>query len=139
VLAFTLTPKSSSEGIPTQTWWQDTTHTLKLSNYFKDPDGDKLTYYVNDIEHITIDIIDDTAYFTPKPGWTGIEQVRFMADDGKGGTITSNTANLIVKESMLSPAARTIFNTIIILLLVLIVIAVFLSFKRELKQTKSED
>ena len=102
-----LTPQQASKGIPPQIWKQDTTHSIDLSNYFTDPDGDMLTYSVTETQNIIIDITGNTAHMTPKTGWTGEEQVKFIADDGKEGKMTSNTVPLRVSANIISQKTQT--------------------------------
>ena len=99
--------------IPPQTWKEDTVHQVDLSQYFKDPDSDPLAYSASSTEHITIDIIGSRATLTPEPEWTGTELARFIADDGKGGKITSNAVQLNVREQIASrPVKITVFTII---------------------------
>ncbi len=103
-LAIALSPQPQiTHGIPPQVWQQDMVHNLDLSNYFKDPDSDALAFTATETKHITIDIAGATAYLTPETGWTGEERVKFHADDGKGGIMTSNTVPLRVQK-LLIPA-----------------------------------
>ncbi|MEM3154007.1 MAG: PGF-pre-PGF domain-containing protein [Candidatus Woesearchaeota archaeon] len=111
-----------AHGIPPQVWQQDHVHTLDLGNYFKDPDGDKLTFTVSKTEHVSIDIIGSTVFMTPKTGWTGEERVKFGADDGKGGFVASNTVLLRVQKHLIPPRIQpTIALAVAIAALILIV------------------
>lgn len=88
--------------IPPQTWKKDTIHQIELSQYFKDPDNDPLTFSATSLQNIDVDIIGNRATLTQEPGWTGSEIIRFSADDGKGGIITSNAVQLNVREYVIS-------------------------------------
>lgn len=92
--------------IPPQTWKKDTVHQTDLSPYFKDPDNDTLTFLATKAVNIAIDIVGTKATFTPKTGWTGQEQVRFTADDKRGGKIQSNPVVLTVREQIVPPPVR---------------------------------
>lgn len=106
-------PQTIAHGIPPQTWSQDLVHKLDISPYFDDPDGDALKYNITETQHISVEITGSTAYFTPQTGWTGEERVRFIADDGKGGKITSNVVPLRVQQRVI-PASWQPYIAIIL-------------------------
>jgi len=85
--------------IPSQEFDEDTTLELDLSDYFKDPDDDRLYFTFSRNEMIDIDIDNDlgVAYITPKADWYGREIVNVTADDLKGGIIGSELL-LIVRD-----------------------------------------
>ncbi|VVB81882.1 Uncharacterised protein [uncultured archaeon] len=122
-IAVIIAPQQSivTHGIPPQSWKQDTVNKIDLSKYFSDPDGDKLNYTTTETKHITIEISGSTAYLTPESGWAGEERTRFIADDGKGGQIASNTVPLKVQKQLISikyqPYIAIVISIITILLL----------------------
>jgi PGF-pre-PGF domain-containing protein len=123
-IAIALSPQPQvTHGIPPQVWQEDMVHSLDLSKYFKDPDNDELTFTTTETSHITIDIAGSTAFMTPETGWTGEERVRFSADDGKGGVMTSNTVPLRVQKVLIparvQPYIAIILAIIAIILLIL--------------------
>ena len=123
-LAIALSPQPHiTRGIPPQAWQQDMVQSLDLSNYFKDPDGDVLTFTATETKHITIDIAGSTAYMTPETGWTGEERVKFTAEDEKGGKMTSNTVPLRVQKILIpariQPYIAIVLAVIAIILLIL--------------------
>jgi PGF-pre-PGF domain-containing protein len=134
IVAISLTSSSNTvaHGIPPQVWQQDTVHTLDLSNYFKDPDKDTLTFSVSKTSKIAIDISGNTAFMTPDPSWTGEERVKFGASDGKGGFVSSNTVPLRVQSHLISPRVQPyIALTVAILALILIVWSIRSNKKRK--------
>lgn len=80
--------------IPTQEWNEDTNHTLNLSSYFNDKEGDRLYYLIqstSDNLGITISSIEDgTVYFTSQKDWFGEDWVVFKATDLMDSTQTNN-------------------------------------------------
>ncbi|MEM2916080.1 MAG: PGF-pre-PGF domain-containing protein [Candidatus Woesearchaeota archaeon] len=121
-------------GIPPQVWKQDTQHTLDLSQYFKDPDGDPLTYSSGRTENIEIMFVGDKAVFTPRYGWHGTERVVFLADDGKGGLVKSNPVELVVEPDIIPTwwkrnAAKVLGYSIIVLVLLALIL-----FRKQFKK-----
>lgn len=123
----------NSKAIPTQTWEQDKTHNIDLSQYFNDPDGDKLTFTATETSQVIIEVIDNTAYLTPQTGWTGEELVRFIADDGKGGTITSNSVKLTVKNSLIPASAQPYIALVVGIIAVLLLLFIVRDLTRSKK------
>ena len=80
--------------IPPQEWDEDTNHTLNLSEYFNDIDGDKLTYLFYDSSsdvNIHLEKIEDgVAYFDSNKDWYGEDWIIFEATDGLSATQTNN-------------------------------------------------
>ncbi|MFH1316875.1 MAG: PGF-pre-PGF domain-containing protein [Candidatus Woesearchaeota archaeon] len=98
------------KGIPIQVWNFDENRSLDLSQYFIDPDGDKLVYSAESTDHINIDIDNELGIATliHDPGFSGAETVVFTADDGKGGVVKSNKVMLIVKKAPEVPISEKI-------------------------------
>ena len=113
--------------IPPQSWKKDTTHQLELSPFFKDPDNDTLVFSATSISNMAIDIVGTKATMTPRPGWTGKEQVRFIADDRRGGKTSSNLVTLTVREQVVPPPLR---SGILIVLGILAVGLIVQAFRR---------
>ncbi len=134
-IAIIIAPKQeiNSKAIPIQTWEQDKTHNIDLNQYFNDPDGDKLTFTTTETTHILIEIIDNTAYLTPQTGWTGEELVRFIASDGKGGTIASNSVKLLVKNSLIPASAQPYIALVIGIIAVLLLLFIVRDLTRPKK------
>jgi PGF-pre-PGF domain-containing protein len=132
-IAIALTPNNSTvaHGIPPQVWQQDTVHALDLSNYFKDPDGDKLTFSVSKTNKIAIDISGSTAFMTPDPDWTGEERVKFGASDGKGGFIASNTVPLRVQSHLIPPRIQPIMALVLAIIALILIVWSIRSQKRK--------
>ncbi|MEM4366437.1 MAG: hypothetical protein QXN46_02500 [Candidatus Woesearchaeota archaeon] len=95
LLSYATVP-TTSIGIPPQTWPEDSITVINLTKYFKDPDGDQLTFSHTPLQHISIEITDGIANLIPEANWHGAEDVIFVAEDGKGGAIRSNAVRLTV-------------------------------------------
>lgn len=117
-------------GIPPQTWEANRIHTLNLSSYFKDPDQDVLQYTASGNNHITIDFVGDAAQFTPEQGWSGEERVKFTADDGKGGIVSSNNVILRVVKPLIPQRYQGIFGMALAVLVVIFLLLIVRSQKR---------
>jgi len=132
-LAVLITPKTENPvtvGIPPQTWESNTIHTLNLSSYFNDPDGDQLTYSASGNHNIMVDIVLDTAQFTTEKGFSGEERVKFIASDGKGGEVESNNVILRVTKPLIPSRYQGIFGIILALLVIIFLLIVARSNKR---------
>ncbi|MBW2989654.1 hypothetical protein KY358_05045 [Candidatus Woesearchaeota archaeon] len=90
------------------TWKYDTnlTDNITLSDYFHDPDNDNLAYNVTGNINITIVINQTTSNvsFYPDKGWSGVEYIKFYAND-TSYTVYSNNITLNV-----TPNNAPIFN-----------------------------
>lgn len=86
--------------IPMLEWSEDTSFTLNLITYFKDPDGDSLNYTIqstSDNEGITIFLLaNGVIKFESVENWNGQDWVIFKAEDPKGLSVSSNNVTLIV-------------------------------------------
>ncbi len=134
IAAFAVTlihPKTLPGAIPAQTWKQDTVHKLNLADYFKDPDGDQLTYTATATNKITIDFIKNTAVLTPAEGFTGEELVKFTAKDTKGASVTSNSVPLRVKKTILPGYVQQVAGIVLGLLAVLVLIWMAVNLKKK--------
>ena len=77
---------------------EDTRLKIDLSEYFVDPDGDRLSYVYTPVDNIVITISGDTATLTPEKDWFGEGVTTFTANDGRGGSISSNEVSLFVRD-----------------------------------------
>lgn len=129
-----------TKGIPPQTWGENTQKVIQLTDYFKDPDGDQLYFGVTETQYITIDLKGNIAILTPPPNWRGTERVRFLADDGKGGTAQSNIVLLSVKRTLATEETKNYFimGVGIIALLTLMMGMITLN-KRKKRVSQSND
>ena len=81
-----------------QSWNKNINHTITVSAFFTDVDGDSLNYSASSTSSISINITDGIATLVPTRDWTGSETVAFTATDGTL-SITGNTITLIVNDS----------------------------------------
>jgi hypothetical protein len=75
---------------------------INLSQYFADPDGDKLTYSYYKADNITVLFDDDTATFLSGKNVAGIRFTYITADDSEN-TAVSNVFMINVSEEMFKP------------------------------------
>ncbi len=79
--------------IPVQTWEEDTNHSLNLSEYFVDYDGDAISfnlYNTSSDKNITLEnLVEGTAYFSVYENWFGEDWIIFEASDGKDKILTN--------------------------------------------------
>ncbi|HDK41876.1 MAG TPA: tandem-95 repeat protein, partial [Candidatus Pacearchaeota archaeon] len=83
----------NSTTIPNQTWNEDTSFVMNLSDYFFDEDGNNLTYGVSDTSSgtsIILDIEGEIANFTVEENWNGEDWIIFYAYDGMYLTDSNN-------------------------------------------------
>ncbi|MCK4271508.1 DNRLRE domain-containing protein, partial [bacterium] len=74
-----------------------------LDDYFYDPDGDSLSYSCIGNTHVTVIIDEENRVdMVPEQDWIGAEQVQFIADDGHGGTLSSNFVQIKVQGASVS-------------------------------------
>jgi hypothetical protein len=69
--------------IPDQTWPEDTVRTLNLSDYFKDPDGDTLSFVASSPDHVTASVNGSALRLVPELNWNGISSMQVNATDGE--------------------------------------------------------
>ena len=127
------------KGIPPQSWFQDSTHSIDLTQYFKDPDNDSLAFSVRSGEHINVTIVNATAYIAPEKAWTGESYVVFAADDGKGGIVSSNAVKLVVKKAVIPLAWKVYAKPILWGVLILILLVLVLEFRKQIWKFVAED
>ncbi len=94
----TIPAPASTVGIPPQVWNEDTALILDLAIYFKDPDGDTLSFTYTPVKNIVVVISGTTATLTPEKDFNGERTIVFTATDGKGGVVASNQVSLTVRD-----------------------------------------
>ena len=67
---------------------------VNLSQYFKDPDGDQLTFLYEPVEDVTITITDGLVKISPEAGFVGNRTTVFKAKDSQGSVISSNKVKI---------------------------------------------
>ena len=84
--------------IPNQTWDEDNSILINLSNYFTDIDGDELNYSCNGTVNIKINAsnLTKTVNLTPDLNWYGTNSLKCYAYDGSGLSLSSNLVILTV-------------------------------------------
>jgi PGF-pre-PGF domain-containing protein len=127
------------KGIPPQIWDQDTPHSLELSKYFSDPDGDKLNYHFESPPNMDVQITNGIVYFTPDQGWSGQRVITFTADDGKGGEVKSNPVTLVVKKKLLPQALVNYLKYVLAGIILLIVIFAIILLRKPVMKWLMED
>ncbi|MBI4016530.1 MAG: hypothetical protein HY363_02445 [Candidatus Aenigmarchaeota archaeon] len=137
IIVFTyFAPKNeiNSAGIPRQTWAQDTDHSLNLSPYFNDPDGDQLKFSASSVDGITVNIIEDTVLFSPSAGFYGEREVVFTASDLRNSSVKSNKVKLVVTKSYLPVWARQYVINVVAGLGIILLLFVFRQWKGSLRK-----
>ncbi|MBD3318834.1 PGF-pre-PGF domain-containing protein [Candidatus Woesearchaeota archaeon] len=126
-------------GIPRQTWSQDTVHTLDLTQFFQDPDSDELLFSTTPTNNIDVFIDrDGVAVFTPAAGWTGEETIVFTARDNEGEAVSSNTVVLRVTPGLIPAKIWPWVKYGIIGLLLIVLIISVVQFRRQLSKYLEE-
>ena len=80
---------------------EDTNTQINLSYYFSDPENDSLTYSVSEQtsnSNITYSFLGDNVSITPDANYYGQEWTIFKADDGDGGTNTTNNISITINS-----------------------------------------
>lgn len=91
--------------IPEQEWEEDTNHTLNLSEYFYDLDGDDLYYFFSETSEDTGIILEDIdnqenvglAYFSVQKDWYGEDWIIFKVTDRLIEPIFTYTNNITLR------------------------------------------
>ena len=78
-------------------WDEDTNYTLNLSNYFRDPDNDVLSFTGLSNSNISVNIINGIANLIPKKDFFGNQTIVFNVSDGFN-TASSNRIDLIINN-----------------------------------------
>ncbi len=74
-------PPVFSGPIPDITIDMDTPHTIDMSAYFTDPDGDNLIFRSTTPDNVNLGVIGNEFTLTPHAGWQGILTMTFSAND----------------------------------------------------------
>jgi len=92
-----------SSVIPSQIWNEDNINTIKLYDYFSNPNTDtnnnnslKFTYSI--VDNITVEIINGVAILTPNKDFYGEKSILFTATNSYGESISSNYVKLTVNQ-----------------------------------------
>jgi hypothetical protein len=112
IIKLNVTPVNDAPNITTiaaQTWLKNTNHTLNLSLYFGDVDGDILSYASTTPSTVRVEIYGNIARLIPATDFEGLEYVTFTASDASYST-DSNVITLNVVPYLLN---STIINSTI--------------------------
>ena len=130
---FMLTPPpQNTVGIPAQVWKQDAQQTVDLAKYFHDPDMDSLAFSANPTQNIDITFIGAKVLLVPHYGWSGTERTVFMASDGKGGLVRSNSVDLVVQPAVIPVTWKRYASTIFTVAAIIAVILALILFRNKL-------
>lgn len=113
---------------------------VDLNKYFKDSDGDNLTFTVSSLENLDVLQKGSVLTFLPKKNFVGEEVVLFTADDGKAGVTSSPPVKVVVKD--MPGQSTSIFTDVenIKKLLPLIITVIFVVFLyRAMKNAENDD
>jgi hypothetical protein len=120
-------------GIPKQVWTQDTVHTINLSKYFVDPDGESLRFSATGSNNIEVFFDrDGRAVLTPTQGWSGSDSITFSAQDSAGDTVQSNTVDLVVRPSYIPVDSIPLLKYALGALLILLVLVMIFQYAKKL-------
>ncbi len=72
--------------IGNKTWNENTNLSLDLSNYFKDYDNDSLSYWADDIENISVYLINSSVILEPDKDFIGESYGKFYCNDSEFNT-----------------------------------------------------
>lgn len=77
---------------------EDSTYMLDLEQFFIDEDGDELDYLISEMDNVSVDISNGTAFIVPEDDFFGSRRFRITAFDGKGGATESPRMKLEVVD-----------------------------------------
>lgn len=111
--------------ISEQRWKEDENLILNLTNYFSDPDGDRLIYGVyntSENKNITLTLLSEGVIkFSSTQNWYGDDWIIFSASDGKLDTISNRVILKVIPKQnpdvippqveLISPANNSLFET----------------------------
>ncbi len=128
------------KGISPQFWSQGDTHSIDLSQFFRDPDGRPLRFEAAEVENIDVWISSDgIATFTPDFGFYGEREVVFTAYDEQGLKVSSNNVKLVVTKSVLPLTVRRHLGFILGGVIVIIFILLLIIYREPLKKFVMEE
>jgi hypothetical protein len=110
--AFTVSNRAPvSTVIPTQTWQQNTNHTLNLLSFFSDPDGDSMNFsVVGQLQNISVFFVGNTARFVPDKDFSGTRTVAINATDGELFNVSNTFILNVTFVNTYAPQVSTIPN-----------------------------
>ncbi len=101
----------SYTNIPSQAWAENTSNNnaFDLDNYFSDAENNTLTFGYTGNVNITVSINSTTheVSFSQPAGWTGIEYVKFYANDGNSTTYSNNVTLVVFPATVVQNASGT--------------------------------
>ncbi len=127
-----------TSGIQPQVWLQDSVHSLDLSDFFNDPDGDVLSFSASSVDNINVEFDGSTAIFTPGAGWHGRASVTFTASDGEF-SVSSNEVFLVVKKRIVPLWFKHYLPQIISGVLFMIVVVLLIVFRDSIVKFLDEE
>lgn len=104
---------------------------IDLTNYFEDPDGDKLTFRATPSNSLTIDISGNKAKLIPDYNFVGQTSVVFHASDGRGGEVSSNEIKVRVTKPLIPVEYKELFKQGIAALVVIIIFLLLIIYRKE--------
>jgi hypothetical protein len=85
--------------IPNQTWYMNEYLILNLSEYFRDPDGETLTFTSTTPTNISILIqSNNLVYFLPSQNWTGTNYIMFNAAKSDSNASSNNVTLTVIER-----------------------------------------
>lgn len=89
--------------IPNQSWVQDSSTTITLSNYASNQIGETLTFNSTTPSNIAVTFANGIATLTPNSGWTGTNYIIFNATDSTNDSANSTNITLTVEQRSAPP------------------------------------
>ncbi|MBI5065282.1 PGF-pre-PGF domain-containing protein [Candidatus Woesearchaeota archaeon] len=129
---FVLDQKTNTEGLSDFTMSKNGIKNIDLKQFFKDPDGDALTFTSENEGHLTVEITEGKAKIIPEFDWTGQTSLKFFADDGKGGITESNKAIIRVTNTLIPVEYNELVKQGIAALVVVFVFTMLIVYRKEL-------
>ncbi|MFH1916290.1 MAG: hypothetical protein ABIJ21_03420 [Nanoarchaeota archaeon] len=110
--------------------YQGESYTFNLSGYFEDPDDDLLVFESNNPSNIAVDITGNVAIVSADENFYGERELKFTAEDGKGGIAESAIilVKIIPKERLSFAKLAYRYCPVVFVLLLLVVWLVAFSF-----------
>ena len=99
ILSLNLAPVLSS--VPNQSWIEDTSITINLSQYISDVNSDNpnITWTSSADISVSVDESTNVMTLTPNTNWYGTEYIVFYANDTFNGLVASNNITLTVSNT----------------------------------------
>ncbi|GEM_PF-6251881 len=131
--------QQSPAGIPSQSWYANTQHSINLAHYFKDPDNDLLKYTTKVGPHIFVEVKNNLAVLTPEKNWTGQSYIIFAVDDGKEGMVVSNAVKLIVRKPVIPQVVWDYAKPALLGVLILLIAVCCIKYTTQIKNFLMKD